>query len=94
MARERERVFSLSKFQTQVETEEQQETNANLLGLIYGAEATRGSVAAFGDDDMEDSEDQFIHPARNDYPEMDVQQNFGAIPRASRRDPADIDIEI
>ena len=88
MARERERVFSLSKFQTQVETEEQQETNANLFGLVYGGEGTRASVADFGD---EDSEDQYAHPERADYPEEAIANNFGDVARGTRKSAADID---
>ena len=88
MARERERVFSLSKFQTQVETEEQQETNANLFGLVYGGEGTRASVADFGD---EDSEDQYAHPERAEYPEEAIANNFGDVARGTRKSAADID---
>ena len=36
MARERERVFSLSKFST-LDTQDQEETHTNLYSRIYGA---------------------------------------------------------
>ena len=81
MARERERVFSLSKFSTLAETEngDQEETHTNIFSRIYGA-----NEAGYGTDKKntqvaDDSSDaEYVEPARTSYPENGVLNKFGA----------------
>lgn len=100
MARERERVFSLSKFATQAETEQgttdQEETQANLFSRIYGANENDGGYGRNNKNTMlDDSSDaEYVEPPRTSYPEgTGIMDKFGARPNRSRRSPDDIEME-
>ena len=69
MAKERERVFSLSRFSTMADDEQQQESAVNVFSRIYGAPGFGDSAKQpfGGDDDQEDT--GYVEPARTSYPE-------------------------
>ena len=95
MARQRERVFSMSQFQTQAELDIEMEkkphdyTNifSQAFGNIYGDNnATRGK----GDDD--DVEHAYVEPARSNYPEdVGIVGSFGQVKREQKIDKDDPD---
>ena len=100
MARERERVFSLSRFATQADTEngtnDQVETQANIFSRIYGANEADGGYGARNKNTMvEDSSDaEYAEPARTSYPEnAGILNQFGSRPNRSGRSPDDIEME-
>lgn len=70
MARERQRVFSLSKFSTQASLDDPEEdtkdrvTYSNVFSRIYGEQAV-GKAGATADDS---SDIEYIEPERTSYP--------------------------
>ena len=103
MARERERVFSMSKFSTHVATEQDEQMRANPYGRIYGdygaeSKHVNAFVEAAGGmyNDSDSEEDQYIEPPRESYPEDRGIVAFAEVARESRRqrrDPNDIEME-
>lgn len=94
MSRERERVFSLSKFSTQAAEEDQQETSDNIFSRIYGYGGGKSSSrGAFGtninldedDDDDDDLDTRYLGPERTSYPEQTgIHTKFDNFNRSSK----------
>lgn len=92
MARERERIFSLSRFATQAETEADEaykEAKKQAYTRIYGGEdnipvgkeLSPRVVQAMMDDDAE-----YQEPARSFYPEdVGIVHSFGEVPRKQEK---------
>lgn len=58
MARERERVFSLSKFSTQAGEDDEEETSANIFSRIYGYGGNSGGRAFGSNVDLDDDDNE------------------------------------
>ena len=100
MARERERVFSLSKFSTQTDTDEIDEKAkesakfSNIFSRIYGettvqTNASGKRITAKTDD----SGDEYIEPERTSYPQQVGIVGFNQVSRAKPK-KGDTDIEL
>lgn len=83
MAKERERVFSFSRFTTMAE-DEQEESNTNVYGRIYGASGFGGNPKQpFGNMDDDDEGTGYVEPPRTSYPETPGIQAFHQVARKS-----------
>jgi len=97
MARERERVFSLSKFSTQASMDETEPneggsgTFSNIFSRIYGdanVDPKANGKRRTADDD---SEVDYVEPERTSYPQQAGIVGFGQVPRAKK---GDMDLEM
>ena len=87
MARERERVFSMSKFSTMANEEDEdsntQMTRAEVFNRIYAANDIP-SARGMGTIEDDSVDEEYVEPERTSYPTNQGIVNFGQVPRPNR----------